>query len=217
MTNNTDKLIPNTRIKLEFDNRQDERYNAYIIGYSNGQGITISAPTSLDNKVVLIRQDQVVTVRYFLETVACGFESKVIKVCNTPYPYLHLEFPKEISCDELRREKRLRTKINANWTTRINQKAARGRGRILDLSVHGVSFSTPDVLGEKSNRVDIMVTLPVGKVERLFTTSAIIRSIRESEEDDGSLTYMYGMEFDSILEDDYILISAYVNSQLLLG
>lgn len=213
---NTEKLIPGTRIKLEFDNRQDERYTAYIIGYSTGQSISITAPISLDNKVVLIRQDQPVTIRYFVDTVACGFESTVIKVCNTPYPYLHLAYPGDIHSEELRREKRIRTRLNATWSNRLEQRAVRGRGEILDLSVHGLSLSTPDKLGEVGDTIDIMATLPVGKIERLFTTSAIIRSFREVEQQSAEqISYLYGMEFNNILEDDYILISAYVNSELI--
>lgn len=212
---NTEKLIPGTRIKLEFDNRKDERYTAYIIGHSIGQSITITAPTSLDNKVVLIRQDQAVTVRYFVDTVACGFESTVIKVCNTPYPYLHLVYPNDIRCDELRKEKRVSTRLNATWSGRFENKTIRGRGEILDLSVHGLSLSSSDKLGQITDKIDIMATLPVGKVERLFTTSAIIRSVREIEQSEDSTSYLYGMEFNHVLEDDYILISAYVNSELI--
>lgn len=212
---NTEKLIPGTRIKLEFDNRKDERYTAYIIGHSIGQSITITAPISLDNKVVLVRQDQVVTVRYFVDTVACGFESKVIKVCNTPYPYLHLSYPSDIRCDELRKEKRVNTRLNATWSGRFDQKTIRGRGEILDLSVHGLSLSSVDKLGSVGDKVDIMATLPVGKIERLFTTSAIIRSVRDVEQGEENTSYVYGMELNNILEDDYILISAYVNGELI--
>lgn len=212
---NSDKLIPGIRIKLEFDNRQDERYSAYLIGHSTGQSITITAPTSIDNKVVLIRQDQNVTVRYFVDTVACGFESVVIKVCNTPYPYLHLAYPQDIRCDELRKEKRIRTSLNATWANRSKEKTVRGRGEIMDLSVNGLSLSTSDQLGEVETPVDIMVSLPVGKVDRLFTTKAIIRSIREVEHTEELTSYLYGMEFEKILDDDYILISAYVNSELI--
>jgi c-di-GMP-binding flagellar brake protein YcgR len=221
--NQTPPLLPGTPVQLVFDNRAGERLPAQIIGHCGTQSILISAP-SADEKVILIRKDQRVTVRFFHETTACAFETKVMHVNNTPYPYLHLSYPDSFSCDEVRKERRIKTCLDTSCSTRAGGNIKRGRGFIIDLSIHGLRLESDKELGDINEQIDVLTTIPVGHIERFFSSSGVIRSKRpivakappenSSADKLNADRYIYGIEFNELLEDNYILISSYIFSQI---
>ena len=204
------KLQPGTTLQLQFEKLEDERLVSRVIGYNPNKSILVTTPKQED-RTLLVRLDQKVTVRFFSNTSACAFETRVINVCTHPYPYLHLAVPNEVATGEVRKARRVSSKLSANFSNRTS-KTGKHAGIITDISTSGIRLTSTKEMGNKGDTVDIRTTIELEHVRRLLTIGGIIRSKTINQTDIN--TYIYGMEFKELLDEDFLLIYGYIYAQI---
>lgn len=204
------KLQTGTTLQLQFEKREDERLGSRVIGYFPGKSILVTTPKQEDH-TLLVRLDQKVTVRFFSNTAACAFETRVINVCTHPYPYLHLAVPKNVTTGEVRKARRVSSKLPASFNNRTSH-GGRQTGIITDISTSGIRLTSGEGMGNKGDTVDIRTTIELEHLSRLLITEGIIRSKNLNRAD--SNTYIYGMEFKELLDEDFLLIYGYIHAQI---
>lgn len=206
------KLVPDTVVQLQFEGLEQQRLSSRIIGYLPNRSILVTTPI-YNNLPVIAKTDQKVTVRFFSDTVACAFESRVISVSKHPFQYLHITYPAVIASDEVRKARRISTTLEANIYNPGSKQ--RHPGIIEDISTSGLRLKSDKEMGRKSERIEIRTTIKIAHIKRLINIQGIIRSKNLNTADIDN--YVYGIELLELLDEDFLLISSFIASEIVEG
>ena len=211
-------------MQVQLANDSDLRYPVKLIGHIPDHSIMISTPVSSKGRVVMVRDQQMITLRFVVNGVASGFSSKVLFSRNTPFPYLHLEVPQQIQTIEVRQAVRVNTDLAATIINDTHQSSSIGVS-VTNLSVLGGHFESPKKVALIKDKLSLTTTLMLDEIERLATLNLVVvskksRSLESSDEGDGSSSadntmYVYGFDFIGNDEEDALLLRAFVYQEIL--
>ena len=194
----------------------DERYYVRVLGYLSGRSIITTTPTN-NGKLMFLKEGQQFAVRLLSGNAVQGFLASVMKNATTPYPYIHLSYPKELESKVVRKAQRVNTKIIAaiqnqeTGKSHIQTKSA----YISDLSTAGALILSMDAIGDVGDMVTISTKMQFTGIAEYITISAIVRRCLDNEIDDkGKMNFKYGVEFQLLEERDRLIIHGYVYEQI---
>ena len=199
--------------------QNEARSMARVIGYLPGVSLLIGTPRN-NGSTMQIREGQPLTLRLLTGNTVYGFESRVLRVCNLPFAYLHVAYPKEFASVVVRKAQRASTNIIASVdnTDRAGDTKEPASVVISDLSVAGASLLAPQPVGQVGDAILIRTKLQVGGMERYLALAAIIRGIRPQEEQGANgMRHRHGIEFQMLDPDDQLVLHGYVYEQIALG
>ena len=179
------------------------RYTARFIGYIKNRTVLVTMPI-IDDKYVLIRDGQTFIVRAFSGKKAYAFSASVVKSVHSPHPYLHLSYPKELSCATIRHRARIPVSLIASISMDGYEESV--AAVLADMSLGGASAHIKHPFGEvgQGGRIKFKINA-VG--ETVFADLGIIlRSIVPSENGGGC---KHGYEFTELTVHDRLVLSAY--------
>lgn len=179
------------------------RYTARFIGYIKNRTVLVSMPI-VDDKFVLIRDGQMFIVRAFSGKKAYAFSALVVKSVHSPHPYLHLSYPKELSCATIRHRARIPVSIIA--AVSLDQQTESAAALVSDMSLGGASATIKHPFGEvgQHGRMKFKINA-VGETVFVELTT-ILRSIQPVENGGGC---KHGYEFTELSTHDRLVLSAY--------
>jgi c-di-GMP-binding flagellar brake protein YcgR len=187
------------------------RYGVKLIGYAKGRSVIVSTPMQ-NGYVMLLREGQAFVARFFSGKSAYAFPTTILKVLNTPYPHLHLSYPKEVSGLLVRRGMRARVKLIASVTRADETSGA----TLHDLSVGGAMLSARRRLGKVDERITVKFRVDVTGIEHYLSLPALIRNVRElTSAEDGKVMLQHGVQFVDAPAPDQLALSAFVFQTLL--
>jgi c-di-GMP-binding flagellar brake protein YcgR len=176
----------------------NRRYYVKLIGFLNKASIVVSHPMQ-DEKLLAVEDGLNFHVRGFSGRKTYEFNAKVLFASATPYPHLHLSFPKQIDCLTMRGALRIQPKL-ASWIETMDAVSASGKipAIVVDLSTSGARVHANRQFGKVGDEVKVAFRLPVDDEEQAFLIPAVIRnSYNEtlSEELGGAEVMTHGLEF----------------------
>ena len=191
----------------------EERYYVRVIGFLDGQSIITTTP-SANGKSLSITEKQIFAVRLLSGNSVQAFVSTIIKKAVTPYPYIHLSYPRELESKIVRQAQRASTKIIA---TIQNEEPGKSEVKtksalISDMSTAGALIETSEEIGEVGDVITAVAKLKVADMEDYVTLSAIIRRI--IPKNDGEDKHKYGVQFQSLEHRDKLTIHGFVYEQI---
>lgn len=202
---------------LQLQSQADQgggRYYVKLIGYAPGRSVLVSTPL-VDGKIALMREGQNFVVRCFSGKNAYAFKSATFKVVNTPFPHLHLLYPREVRGLEVRKGARVHTNLIAAVKVLSGAQADnQAAGTISNLSVGGALLVAKSELGEKGDRVSITFKVTLQDIETYPILEAVIRSVVR-EEESGLSRVLHGLEFRDVSQEDRVMLTAFVYQKLL--
>ncbi len=192
-----------------------KRFPVKILGYMEHQSLIVTCPI-VQGRPFMLKEDQLLKVRLMAGTVVCGFATKVLRVCRSPYLYMHLQYPEKIEAVEVRKASRVRVKLPT-----LLQEQEVGtlygqwpkRGEISDLSRTGCGLIADQPVAAKGDRIIINALLEVDGERRKVAIPSLVRNVAEIDDDPQALRYQYGIEFQELAPQDRIWLSAYVYEQ----
>lgn len=196
----------------------EARYIVRVLGFQAGASLLIHTPRVKGNPL-LLREGQPMTVRLLTGNTVYGFESRILRVCLSPFPYLHVAYPREFQSTVVRKAQRARTNIIASVENadRPSENREPYSTVIVDLSTAGAMLSAPTVMGEVGDSVMINAKIFVGGLERYLSIAAAIRGVRERAGEDGAVRQYHGVEFQMVEPEDQLVLHGYVYEQIALG
>ena len=206
------RLDPGETIQLQEQEGAGERHNVRFIGFVRGRSVLVSHPVQGD-KLIYVHEGQCYLVRAFSGVSVCSFNTRVQKVCLTPYPYLHLTYPHSVRAVRLRKAPRVPVDI----VIAIHEEEGgrlMGSGRIVDLSLGGTRIHAPNHFGERDVRVFISFKAKLDGVEQIVTAPAFVRSQREETDDKGRPVKVTGVEFGELTPTQRLVIMNLVYQHL---
>lgn len=191
----------------------DERYSANLIGVCHGHSILVTTPM-VDGKYELMRIGHAYILRVFSGRSAFAFATHILKSLHTPYPYLHLAYPREVRSLVVRTNDRAKVKLICAITG-YDEVQLQEAGTIINISIDGAMVGVKKVFGHKGQKLSIKFKVIVNGVEAFLKLDAIIKSINTHQFKDGDLPFQLGLQFVDVPTEDSIPLLAFVYHHLM--
>lgn len=198
-------------LQFQIGDNVEQRYPVKFIGINPNSSIIVSAPITGKDKIYFVREGQNVTLRFVVKNVVSGFSTRVMQTRGMPYPYLHLEIPKEVQTVEVRKEVRVETSINSTVINKTHNSPAL-TATMLNLSCSGGRIESKSKLALMDNILNITMPLVIDNIERIVTMDCHVSYVKEDGDHD---TFLYGVNIEDIDEDDSLFLRGFIYQELL--
>ena len=200
------KLSIGDSIQLQFQSDvEPSRCFVTLIGYLEGQSVIVTTPI-INGSLMLVREGQDFVIRLFSGKTAYAFTSMAKRVTNTPYPHIHLAYPKEVRGLVVRRSSRGRINIICHATS----EGGRGHACVArDISLGGALVAASEKIGDTGNALTLKSRVKIGDAEHVLVLNCTIRSVNASRPTvDEKPTILHGLSFEEVSSQDTLVISA---------
>ncbi len=198
-------------LQMQLSGENDQRYGVRLIGFLEKKSVLVTPPVSNDS-IILMRAGQSVVMRCFSGRNAYAFTSSVLRVCSTPYPYLHLTYPIEVRGMKIRKSTRVRANvIGSVW--RDDQPEKRFPCSIDDISFSGAQVNCALPLGGMGDALRLYLRVSNQGATAYVSPLALIKRCSETESPDGR-KYSYGVEFHNLDQTESFALQVLVYQHL---
>ncbi|TFW05524.1 flagellar brake protein [Oxalobacteraceae bacterium OM1] len=181
------------------------RYLVKLIGFAEGKSVLVSSP-AVDGKVQLVREGQSFVVRTFAGKRAYAFTSSVQKAVHVPFPYLHLAYPKQVSCTVVRRGARVEVELVAALTMVGAQHTV--ALMVKDISLGGAAGSARIPAGVPGEAFRLKCKVKVAGEDIYLDLPVVLRSVHP---EDGKEQFRHGFEFGVLDVRDKLALGAFLH------
>lgn len=200
-------------MQLQISADSEVRHPVKLLGFLPDTSIIISVPKDAHGRVIFMKQDQLVTLRFVVNNVASGFTAKVLKMNTQPDTYLHLQMPQQVEAIEVRNAVRVATEISATIINETHQSQPISV-TVSNLSVLGGKIDSERKIALIGDKLSLTMTLLLDEVEKLVTLECYVRNKGKSSDEEGGANW-YGFYFEFSDDEDRLLLKAYVYQEIL--
>lgn len=190
-----------------------ERYSVRLLGMSKDRSVLVTTPM-VDGHYLLMREGQTFILRAFSGKNAYAFSTQIIKSVNTPYPYLHLAYPRDVRSLVVRKGARAEVRVICAITA-CDDTPLQAAGTLVDLSVGGALMLAKQPPGQKGQQLAIKFKVVVSGIEALLELKSVIRAIGIDRSGETDMPYQIGIQFIEISAEESIPLMAFVYQELL--
>lgn len=194
---------------------ENERYYVKLVGLVKNESIILTTPI-VDGHVLLLRDGQDFILRMFSGKNAYACKATILRVCNTPYPYLHLSYPTQVQGVSVRNTARMKTKMIASVSKpgegENNEKCS---ATITDLSLTGAKLDAPAPLGKLGEELKATFRIKTSLLDTYLAITCIIRRIDPPRSVEGSSVVEHGLQFMNMEVQDILAIQHLLYLQLI--
>jgi c-di-GMP-binding flagellar brake protein YcgR len=207
------------RLQLELlaDSSRNHYYTT-LIGFVPGHSVLIRTPL-VQNLPIPVPEGAAVLVRAFSGRHAYTLETRIDRVCRSPYPYMHLAYPAQVQQTLIRGALRVRVALPGTVSNSNEQVDEPPRAVVLsDLSVSGAQLETELSLGETGKKFGLAFKFVVqpNNYEVKLITSAQIQSVRKVKKGQGAdELFSHGVRFNKLHATEGLLLQSYIQQVLL--
>jgi len=207
------------RLQLEFvGDSSRSHYYTTLIGFVPGHSVLVRTPL-VQNLPIPVPEGANVVVRAFAGRHAFTLESRIDRVCRSPYPYIHLAYPAQVQQTQIRGALRVRIALPGTAASSTDQADAAPRAVVLsDLSVSGAQLEADLSLGEPSEKFGLAFKFVVqpNNYEVKLATSAQVQSVRKIKKGKGpEELFSHGVRFNKLHATEALLLQSYIQQVLL--
>lgn len=198
-------------LQMQLSGESDQRYGVRLIGYLEKKSLLVTPPLHHDS-VILMRAGQSVVMRCFSGKNAYAFTSSILRVSNTPYPYLHLTYPIEVRGMKIRKSTRVRAYvIGSVW--REDSPAERLSCTLDDISFTGAQVDCTFPLGAPGDSLRLYLRVTSQGTTVYISPSVMIRRCAEIDSAEG-VKYSYGVEYQNLDQTESFALQILVYQNL---
>lgn len=188
------------------------RHAVKLLGYAKGRSVMVTPPM-VDGAYAMVKQDATFVVRFFSGKSLYAFPAHVLKMSNTPFPYLHLSYPKKVRGMRVRRAQRASVRLISSVTDMYGALYA---GTLVDISKGGALLAAKAALGEVGDLLQLKFRLQFDDIDQFVHVKAGIRSVRDNPvAESDSFAVHHGLEFVEGQGSDWLALSAYTYQKLI--
>lgn len=200
------KLNIGDSIQLQAQSETDtSRYYVTLVGYLAGHSFIVTTPT-VEGSVLLMREGQSFVVRLFSGKSAYAFTALIKRVTNSPFPHLHLSYPREVRGIVVRSSVRAQANIICSATIAGGTAVA---CVARDISMGGALLASREQIGSTGEKLTLKLRVIVSEVEHLLTLNCQIRSVNIAMiSGDNAPSIQHGVSFEELSPQDKLVITA---------
>lgn len=185
-------------------------YRVRPIGVVAGQSVVVSHPLE-DGRLAAVKEGDAVALRGLFGKHVYALEGAVLKICPTPYPYLHVRWhPDKIERTLVRGSRRVPCKVEATAHMTTDAGAQTCAAVIHDLSLGGARIAVPALL-PACIRLTFALELMGSSVE--FDVVAHVGKRKDGGSKAGVVRY--GVAFEALTFDKRLALNAWINEELI--
>lgn len=194
------------KIGQEMTLQQDPvKYAVRLMGWAEHRSILVSAP-AVAGKLQPVRERQSFMVTTFSGRNSHTFTAQVLKLVSSPYPYLHLSYPRSVVTAAVRNSVR----VNVDLVATLGVERTKGLFAIVlqDVSLGGAAGIIRDQAGMLGESVSLRFRVQVAGEDISMNLRAVIRSVTK---DLVSGSYRHGFEFVNLDSRERMTLGAYLH------
>jgi hypothetical protein len=207
------------RLQLELlaENARKSYYTT-LIGFVPGHSVLVRTPQE-QNLSIPVPEGAAVLVRTFSGRHAFTLQSRIERVCRSPYPYIHLAYPGQVQQTLIRGALRVRVAL-PGIVSGLDERADEPSRAVMisDLSVSGAQLETEDSLGESGGKLGLVFKFVVqpNNYEVKLATSGQIQSMHKIRKGKGAAeSFSHGIRFGKLHATEGLLLQSYIQQVLL--
>ena len=154
-------------------------------------------------------ENEIIVVRVFSRNNAYAFKCSINRICRTPFAYMHLSFPDQISGSVVRKSMRVKAGFDAMVTTHAN--AEQHTALIENVSATGALLRLDQTLGAKGGALTVEFEITVHDVSTRLEIEALILSVRV----DGKGNHHHGIEFQKLSPNERMVLRSLIYQQMI--
>lgn len=189
------------------------RYSVKLIGMVKDRSVLVTTPM-VDGKYLLMKEGQGFVLRGFSGKNAYAFAAQILKSLNTPYPYLHLSYPREVKSLVVRKGSRADVNVICAVVDADDAKKT-AAGSIINISAGGALLVFRDPFGTVGQTLIVKFKTMINGIEALLELKSVVRAVNVDRSGDGALPHRLGVQFTDITPENSIPLLAYVYQELL--
>lgn len=159
-----------------------------------------------------------ISVALNLPTGVATFSSHVEVIAEQPYRYLHLRYPEKIRFRQIRNSARVRVEMPVRLAKRNSAEDMKSlKSQVIDISTTGLKLVTNNNIGQIGDELMIHIAMYFAGVERTLSIAAVIRARLGSHSEKIEMSNIYGVQFQTMNDEQKILLHAFVLNGLQAG
>lgn len=207
------------RLQLEMQSGSVRTHHfTSLIGYVQDLSVLVRTPM-LENLPAPNVEAEAVLVRAFSGRSAYAFETTVIGVSQSPFPYLHLAYPSRVRRFVIRSAQRIRSDLSGTVVNLERDPGAVPQAcTIADLSVTGAQLDSTSEIGSSGEKLQLnfkFTLIPAG-YEVNLSPEAVVQSCRRmQDETTGEDIFRHGLHFEGLHTTESLLVQSFIQQVML--
>jgi len=185
-------------------------YFAHFIGYIKDQSLLTTIPAIGGQRLILVEGEEV-EVRMLTGQNIYLFDTVVTRVCLSPSPYMHLEYPAQMVRQVLRQSPWARVNLAVFVTTAAGERVS---GILANLSSAGAQLNAPAALGGQGDHLALEFSLAIDDMKTDLSLAAVIHRVGRAR---GEEMLEYGIEFKPLPPADSLWLKCLVYARIAEG
>ena len=184
-------------------------FAAQLIGYQKGESVLLTLLSKPGQ--VLMHKGLKASVEGELVDGYFSFESEIDQVSESPFLYVHLDYPTAVDVKQLRQHVRVPvdTPVEVCAHTGLGMTSGNITGYMLDVSYGGARLVLEKELTKMVTKISLGVMLSNDELKRDFTLMAEIRNPSSPVDDYPKCQFAYGVEFIEVNEVDDLFLRSF--------
>jgi c-di-GMP-binding flagellar brake protein YcgR len=189
------------------------RYSVKLIGMTRDRSVLVGTPM-VDGHYLLMKEGQGFILRGFSGKSAYAFATQILKSMNTPYPYLHLSYPREVKSLVVRKGSRADVNVICAVVD-VEDARKTAAGHIINISAGGALLVFRDAFCTLDQTLIVKFKTMINGIEALIELKGVVRAVNVDHSADAALPHRVGVQFMDIAPQDSIPLLAFVYQALL--
>lgn len=194
-----------------------ERIFVKLVGYREGKSVIVTTPRIAGTEIKVQKGHKFI-VRLFSVKTVYAFNVAVLEAKRTPYSYMHLTYPHSVESVVVRNAQRVGVELIVSVQNEDPDKAKPEpvSAKLADISTGGAKLSTTETIGDIEDDISISAKFKVGGVDQYVQILAIIRraEFTEAKDENSKDSFVYGLEFRFVEENERLVLHGFVYEQL---
>ena len=218
-TFNDMKLKAEDRLQLQPpEHLTRERFPVKVIGFLRGISLLVTAPVTTEGFRLQVLEGERVIMRSFLGQNAFGFECTIMRICKSPYEYLHLSFPDAIQGIVIRKAPRVKTRIIASVQSNNPGNANEPTSALIsNISANGLALDSQRPLGKKGDIINLSFRVNLHKIDALLSVKGLICAVLSGDAVNASNPdfIRHGIEFRDLQPNDRVILQSMIYQNMI--
>lgn len=182
-----------------------------LIGSYPGRALLITAP-EIDGRLLFVKEGQAFHFRSFYAQAVYAFATTIQKVCFTPFPYVHLEWPASHTIERtvVRSSRRVDVKLPCAVYWTLDGKPCTYNGTVRNLSSAGAELHIGKTLPARAE--GLRIALRISAAGQNFVIECPVRIMRHEMipgRDDATID-KYGLALQELSPESSLALHAFV-------
>lgn len=184
-------------------------YTVHLIGYIKNQSVLLTRPADF-----VPPEGGLVEVRMVTGSHIYAFRSAVQRFCISPAPYMHLDFPREVRLQKLRKSPWARVNLGVTVT---DAQGGHEAAKLVNLSADGGLLHASQSLGLPGEKLQLAIHVDMDELKSTLNLSALILHKNPDAQPLESNLQEYGLRFDAVSAGDALWLKALIYRQIASG